>query len=96
MSLEGLAAHELTPGFGPRPAWAWALPGEREVARAVFHARLRVFEKLEAGADAAITVPLCDPGPDGALGCKPVLGLASCRCFFDINPRRNRWLAERK
>jgi len=97
--LEGLVAREPTP---VRSARAWAPPGEREVARAVLqassfklHAHTRVFERREAGANATIQVPLCDPGP-GALGCKPVLGLASCRFIFSINSRRNRWLAGRE
>jgi len=73
---ERLVAREHTPLCGLRSAWAWAPPGEREVARAVFHAHTRVFERREAGANAAIQDPLCDPGP-GVLRCKRVLGLTS-------------------
>jgi len=73
---ERLVAREPTPLCGLRSARAWALPGGREVAHAVFHAHARVFERREAGANAAIQVPLCEPG-SGVLGCKPVLGLAS-------------------
>jgi len=90
VTLEGLVAREPTPVGGLRSTRAWALPGEREVARAVFHAHTRVFERREAGTNAAIQVPLCEPGP-GALGCKFVLGLAPC-CFFFITIiyRKNR------
>jgi len=83
--LERLITREPTPVCGLRSARAWAPPGEREVARTVFHAHTRVFERREAGTNAAIQVPLFDPGP-GALGCKPVLGPTSCCfCFIAIN-----------
>lgn len=60
MPLERLVAREPTPVCGLRSA---RCPGEREVARAVFHAHTRVLERREAGANAAIQVLLCDPGP---------------------------------
>jgi hypothetical protein len=96
--LERLVARELTPVCGARSARAWAAPGERKVARAVFHAHTRIFEEREAGANAAIQVPLCDPGP-WALSCGLVLVLTSCRLCFSFDFMRNRWqllLAGRK
>jgi len=54
VTLEGLIARKPTPLYRVSPARAWAAPNLGEVALAVFRTHVWVFERLQAGADAAV------------------------------------------